>query len=96
MHNGEVNILTLANALKLGFTVWSLNAGTYKIDSSTLKSKDGWQKRLDVPQEVRFLKSKTKIAQRGDKFAKAHIPLSESLLLSEDMTENNKVVGGGI
>ena len=58
--------------------VWSPNARTYKIDSSTLKNNDGWQQYLDIPQEVHFLRSETKMAQMGDKFRKIRVPLSEN------------------
>ena len=78
MYKGEFSTQTLADALKLGFTVWSPDTGTHKLDGSTLKNKDSWWKRLDIPQEVRFLKSETKMAQMGDKFEKAHVLLLEN------------------
>ena len=52
----EVNTLTPADTS--GLTVWATDAGTHKIDGSTLKIKDSWWKHLDVPRELHFFGNK--------------------------------------
>ena len=55
----KVNTPTLADAS--GPTVWSINAGTHKIDGFIFKNKDGWWERLNSSKNAFLQKWRLKV-----------------------------------
>ena len=72
--SSKSKVSTMAPTDTSGLTVQSTSVKMHQMDGFTLPNKDAWWERLDVSQELHFLRRE--MTQMGEKFGKVRVLLS--------------------